>query len=58
MPSEKFQGDFINSKVIIDWMNEWSAGTDRVPKFEEVKRFEDGVIRVDFGGDKLLMYCM
>ena len=50
IPAVWFRNNYITTKDLIDWMNEWSAGESCVPTFREVERFEDGDIRVKFGG--------
>ena len=52
MPAVKLRGyGFISIDNIIDWMNEWSMGANGcVPSFKKEDRFENGDIRVKFGG--------
>ena len=54
MPAVCYKRNWINDRTIIDWMNEWSMakGTRscNVPHFVKAERYEDGDIRVDFGG--------
>ena len=57
VPAVTFDDDNISKRTIIDWMNEWSEGTDgtSVPKFKPTKIFEDGDIRIEFTKGKLII---
>lgn len=43
--------DQINTKQIIDWMNEWSSTDSRVPRFEKTLQRDQSDIRIEFCGE-------
>lgn len=51
MPAQRYKGDFITRRLIIQWMNEWNdGGNSSVPQFEwnEGLSIENSDIRIEF----------